>query len=122
MAKQESKGTKTSISTSCLFLASWAWLKLILPTFAYFLYLLPCEGPLILPFSIINSNKPIFSYSLFVTFLGQLLQQDQSRCQSRWENLGRSEDQFLNFFVSSPFETWPHNKDQVIKESSYYYS
>ena len=38
MAKQDSKGTKTPIS----------------------IYLLPREGPLILPFSIINRNKPIF--------------------------------------------------------------
>ena len=83
---------------SCLLIASWAWLKLILATFAYFLYLLPREGPLILPFGIINRNKPIFSYSLFVTFWGQLLQQDQSR----WENLGRSQDWFqpINSWIS----------------------
>ena len=69
-----------------------------LPTFTRFHYLLPREGPLILPFSIINRNRPIFSYSLFVTFWGQLLQQDRSRCRSRWENLDRGQD----FFVSSP--------------------
>ena len=40
------------------------------------------------------TNKPIFSYSLFVTFWGQLLQQDQSRCRSRWENLDRGQDRF----------------------------
>ena len=36
----------------------------------------------------------LFSYSLFVTFLGQLLQQDRSRCRSRWENLDRGQDRF----------------------------
>ena len=65
-----------------------------LPKLARFLYLLPREGPLILPLSIINRKKPIFSYSLFVTFWGQLLQ-DRSRCRSRWENLDRGQDRFL---------------------------
>ena len=58
MAKQESKGAKTSISTSSLLVAFSAGLKLA--TFACFLYQLPREGPLILPFSIFNRNKPIF--------------------------------------------------------------
>ena len=47
-----------SISTSSLLVASSAGLNL--PTFTRFLYLLPREGPLILPFSIINRNMPIF--------------------------------------------------------------
>ena len=34
-----------------------------------------------------SRSKPIFSYYLFVTFGGQLLQQDRSRCRSRWGNL-----------------------------------
>ena len=65
-----------------------------LPTFALFLYLLPRESPLFLPFSITNRNKAIFLYSLFVTFWGQLFQQDRSRCRSRWENLDRGQDRF----------------------------
>ena len=77
-------------------------------------FICPREGPLILPFSIINRNKPIFSHPLFVTFWGQLLQQDRSRCRSRWENLERGQDRFqpikfLNLIVSSPFETRPYN-------------
>ena len=55
-----------SISTSSLLVASSAELKL---AFVHFLYPFPREGLLILPFSIMNRNKPIFSYSFFVTFL-----------------------------------------------------
>ena len=40
-----------------------------LPTFACFLYLLPREGPLILRFSIINRNKPIFFIFFVCNFL-----------------------------------------------------
>ena len=60
--------------------------------FARFVYLLPRQGLLILPFSIMNRSKPIFSYYLFVTFWGQLLQQDRCRCRSRWGNLDRGQD------------------------------
>ena len=116
MAKQESKG-KAKEPRHPFRLHLYSYLSRQdsnLPTFASFLYLLSREGPLILPFSIINRNKPIFSYSLFVTFWGQLLQQDRSRCRSRWENLDRGQDwfypiKFLIFFVSSPFDTWPYN-------------
>ena len=51
-----------------------------------------------LPFSIINRNKPIFSFfvCLFVMFEDKCENtdencQDRSRCRSRWENLDRGQ-------------------------------
>ena len=79
-----------SISTSSLLVASSAGLKLA--TFARFLQLLPRECQLIVPFNIIIRNKPIISYTLFVTFedngynkIGLVA----GCCRSRWENLDR---------------------------------
>ena len=55
------------ISTSSLFVASSQDSNL--PTFARFLYLLPREGQLILSFSIINRDKPIFFIFFVCNFL-----------------------------------------------------
>ena len=43
---------------------------------------------------LLTGTSQFFLYSLFVTFWGQLLQQDRSRCRSRWENLDCGQDWF----------------------------
>ena len=111
MAKQEIKPGRNKRLHLC---SQVPRQDLNLPTFSRFLYLLPREGLLILPFSIISGNKPIFLNSLFVTFSGQLLQQNRCRCRSRWENLDRGQYpfqpiKFVNLLVSSPCETEPYN-------------
>jgi len=52
-----------------------------------------------------------------VTFSGQMLQQDRSRCRSRWENLDRGQYRFepikfVNLVVFSPCETEPYNNEE----------
>ena len=50
-----------------------------------------------------------------------MLQQDRSRCRSRWENLDRSQYRFepikfVNLVVSSPCETEPYNNTEYWPE------
>ena len=80
----------------------------------FLFFVLPREGLLILSLYVVlfTGSSQCFQILLFATFLGQLLQQDWSRCWCRWENLDRSQYRFqpikfVNLVVPSACETEP---------------